>query len=338
MPDTPLPDRPLQRFVELHDALMAGKRWFDDPTSLRYAASTLVTVPGPAAQVARQLRDAAEALHEQARWYGPLKGAVRFVVAAMLLQSELPVLGFTREVERIEELFKERKLARKNAYSALSALVLMNHARRSGHSVDAPLVARMAALYQHMRSDHAFLTGHDDQPACALLAGLDGDTHELARRCETFYEGLRDLGFKRGNALQAVSHMLVFAPDPDRAVMGRFRRLYSAFDDAGLWMHTGDYDEVAALSFLDLPADRVVRLVLDHRETLAALEPRPGKELSFSLACATGFLALAASDDLAETMRGAQNVTTVQAILQAQQAAMMAACMSATVAATSASS
>ena len=186
-----------------------------------------------------------------------------------------------------------------------------------------------------MKRHHPFLTGQDDYATCALLTGTDGAPSEVATRCEVFYEGLRDLGFRRGNALQSVSHVLVFAPDDDRVVMQRFRRLYDAFQEAGLWMHTGDYDEVAALSFLDRDASRVVSTVLSHREPIAAARPRPGKEQSFSLACGTAFLELARDGVVHEEVRDTQNVLAVQAILQAQQAAMIAASVSASTAATS---
>jgi len=337
MPENSLPEHPLDRFLELLDALMEHKRWFEDPTALRFAASSLLTTPGPAAQVATELQDVAEQLKDDAGWFGPLNSAVRFVVAAMLLRSDKSTREFCAEIERVEELFKQHKLKRGTTYTYLAAMLLIDNGQRSQSHVGSDQVARFAALYAEMKSHHLFLTGQDDYPTCALLSSLPGTPSELGQRCEVFYEGLRDLGFKRGNALQTVSHMLVFAPDDDGVVMQRFRRLYDGFDKAGLWMHTGDYDEVAALSFLPHETANVVATVLNHRESIAKHPPKPGRELSFSLACGTGFLELAGDQLMSEHLRGTQNILAVQAIIQAQQAAMIAAAVSASAAASSAS-
>jgi hypothetical protein len=332
-----LPPRPLERFLELLDALMAEKRWFQDVMSLRFAASSLLTTPGDATSVARDLRRLAEDLENRAGWFSPLKSSVRFVVAAMMLRTGMNADSFLREVGRLELLFKEHKLWKGTTYSQLSALLLIEQAATRGGHAGGEDVRRLRAVYDEMKQHHRFLTGQDDYPAAALLTGLSGSPGEIGRRCEVFYDGLRDLGFSRGNALQSVSHILVFAPDDDRTLMQRFRTLYDAFDDAGLWMHTGDYDEVATLCFLPQPARDVVAKVLEHRDVLATRPPKPGKELSFSLACGTGFVELAGATGTGGALRDAQNVLAVHAILVAQQTAMMAAAISASTAASSSS-
>jgi hypothetical protein len=50
------PERPLERFLELLDALLIEKRWFHDPTALRFAASSLLTTAGSARHIASELR------------------------------------------------------------------------------------------------------------------------------------------------------------------------------------------------------------------------------------------------------------------------------------------
>ena len=44
MNETTLPEHPLDRFLELLDALMEQKRWFEDPTALRFAASAMLLI------------------------------------------------------------------------------------------------------------------------------------------------------------------------------------------------------------------------------------------------------------------------------------------------------
>jgi hypothetical protein len=337
MPDPVLPSRPLERFCEMFDALRADKSWAEGTTGLRFAASSLVTLPGDPGRIAKELRSEAGRLADRARWFSSMKSELRFVFAAMLMHSDVDADGFSDELVRIEALFKLEGLNRGTTYSHLAALLLMLHAQARGDRVEAARVRRYGEVYAEMKRHHSFLTGQDDLPASALLSGLDGTAKELASRCERFYEGLRDLGFRRGNALQTASHILVFGPPADDVLMHRFRALYSRFNDAGLWMGSGDYDEVAVLSFLPQPAETVVSLVLAHRAHLQVRKPRPGKELGFSLACGTAFLELAGSPE-AESLRGAQNVLAVQAILQAQQVAMIAVLAGTTAAASASSS
>ncbi len=331
-PDPQLPADPVARLHDLVDALFAERRWFEDTSALRYAAASLVTLPGEPARVAADLRAVAERLEQRARWFQPMKGPVRFIVAAMLLHAGLDGDRWCDEAERIEGLFADRKLKHGTIYTALSALLLHVDARARGRAVDDALVKRYGELHREMRGHHAFLTGQDDLPACALLVGQDGTPQAIAARCERFYEGLRDLGFRRGNALQGVSHVLVLAPDDDARLMQRFRALYQRFDDAGLWMHTGDYDDVAVLAFADHPAEHVVSTVLAHRDRLREHAPKPGRELAFSLACGTTFLELAARGG-AGGLQGVRDAQAIRSILQMQQAAMIAACSGAAAAA-----
>ena len=332
-----LPSRPLERFLELLDALMAEKRWFHDAMSLRFAASSLLTMSGDATTIARDLRCLAEDIESQAKWFSPLKSSVRFVVAAMLLRTGMSAEDFLSEVSRVELLFKEHKLWKGSTYSKLATLLLVEQAATRGTHTGAEDVERLREVYDEMKQHHRFLTGQDDYPAAALLANLSCSPEEIGRRCEVFYDGLHDLGFKRGNALQSVSHILVMAPDDDRVLMKRFHMLYDAFDASGLWMHAGDYEEVATLSFLSQPTQAVVAKVLEHRDVLAARPPKPGKELSFSLACGTGFVELAGAMNKGSALREAQNVMAVHSILVAQQTAMMAGAIAASSAAGSGS-
>ncbi len=338
MSDAVLPDRPLDRFLAVQDALVSEKKWTDDPSALRYAASTLILHEGSPARVASHLRRVAARLVGRAGWFGPMQSSVRFAVAAMLLRSDDDADGFCDDVERLTPLFKEAGLrGAGNTLAVLAMLLLRQHALRAGRTVGVTEVQRVRDVHDEMKQHHRFLTGSDDYPAAALLACTDASPGEIGRRVEVFYEGLRDLGFKRGNALQTVSHILFFAPAADDLCMRRFRALWGAFDEAGLWMNVGDYDEVAVLSFLSQPAGTVVATVLEHRERLARHPPKPGKELGFSLACGTAFLQLVKFDEGIEGLHQARNVLQVQAILQAQQVAAIAAMAAASAAAASSS-
>lgn len=331
-----VPERPLQRFLALLDAVVADRKWYEPMFSLQYAASSLITEPGEPRDVVRRLRETAAGLKQHSKWTSPLRSEVRNVIAAVMLRAGHDPERFIADLERIELLFKQHGLSRGRTVTHLAALLLMDVAQAKGRSVGSRDVERMAAILAEMKTHHRFLTGADDYPACALLSGLEGAPSEIGARCEVFYEGLHDLGFSRGNALQLVSHLLVFAPADDRVLMSRFRALYDAFKTSGMWMSSGDYDEIACLSFLDCSTSAVVSKVVEHRDALRAHKPKPDRQLAFSLACSTAFIELAQGTG-SDAVRNAQHVMAVHAIIMAQQAAMAAVAVSTTAAASSAS-
>jgi hypothetical protein len=76
--------------------------------------------------------------------------------------------------------------------------------------------------------------------------------------------------------------------------------------------------------------------VISYRDRLRAVKPRPQSEIAFSIAAGVVLAEQAEAQLGLEGARAAANLRSVQAILEAQQAAIVA-CMAATTAATAAS-
>ena len=168
---------------------------------------------------------------------------------AALIRHDREVGPFRETLERTRELFRAAGLPRGETEEAMACLVLME-AAPDGQPTAAQAEV-VAKVHAGMKEHHRFVTGRDDYPAAALLATRGEPIAEILTRLERLYEGLRELSFKRGNQLQLASHLLYFAQAPDDVLLARFRALYAAFQEAGLWMNSGDYDEVAILAFLD---------------------------------------------------------------------------------------
>lgn len=102
-----------------------------------------------------------------------------------------------------------------------------------------------------------------------------------------------------------------------------------------------EYDELAILSMLKVPASDVVTRTCAITETLRELRPRPDRALAFNLASSIAFIEFAQADEPTQGVTAAKALVDMQAIINAQQAAMMAASMaaiSASVAATNTAS
>lgn len=309
----------LDRFGALYDAVLAQKRWLDDPTPLRYAASTLVTTPGDPADVAARLFALARDLKERAGWFGPHRGPLRFLIAAVLLRNGDGAAGFCRDVERIQRLFREARFRHGGIYEIMAFLILRQ--TDPDGIVDRPRVQRMRDLYREMNTHHWWLTGIDDYPACALLANRPGPVEALGRRIEAFYEGLLGIGWVRGNALQLASHILCLHPRPAPAVIERVRLLVEAFKEAGVRVRPDKYDEVSILAFADARPPAVVDKVLAGMEALRALRPRPDRATAFSLASSLALLELVQGSLAPHDVADLKALAELQAVIAAQEAA-----------------
>ena len=317
-----LPADPLARFTELAMALKSSKRWFDSWESLRHAAVVLCSVPGPSSSVVADMKAAAETLKKRSGWFGPLANGNRFQVAAMVVREGIDADTFYDAVQRGRELFKQSKLRRSGFYEVLAILVL--RAQSSNQRLQSSQFARLKAIHDALRQDHRWLTGRHDYPTIALLCGTAQAPERIRRELEARYRQLIEQGYKAGDELLTAAHILHLAPARRTPVHVRFDRIYQGFRAEGLRMNKGDYDEIAALALLSAPPRSIVRRTLRHRDCLLDFKPRPGKQLSFTLATGTTFVEMLHKDARELGPARAARLVNLQSILQAQQAAILA--------------
>jgi hypothetical protein len=326
-----IPADVMGRFRALYDALNAERSWWEGAASLRFAAVAALTCHGSAADVAAAIRDRAEALKRRAGWFGELRSDVRFVVAALLAQRLADGDAFMDEVGRAQALFRAARLRRGGIYETLAILVL--HLQGDGAALSVAAVERFRALYDEMKRYHWWLTGPDDFPCCALLAGLPGHPSEIGRRIEEHFQALSAKGFRKGDPLQTAANLLAASELPADVAAERYRGLADAFRAADVAIWQTDYDELAMLTFLKHPIDRIVERTLAHRAEVATLRPAPDRVMTFNLGAAIAFCELASRDERMRTLTDMKALADLHAMLNAQAAAAAAAAATAAAAA-----
>ena len=330
-----LPEDPLARFTAIYAALNAERSWRESASPLRFAALTAVTCPGEPQEVAEAIRDMAAAVKERAGWFGQLRSPLRFILSAMLVQRGDDAGAFLAEVERVRGMFRDVGLRRGGIYETMAIWVLRADAGLEPVAFEA--VERMRAIYEVMKAYHWWLTNPDDFPACAILVGQEGTPEAIGAAIEQIYQALHDFGGSRGNPLQTAANLLYLSRLAPTEAARRFHALADGFRAAGVAIWQSDYDELAILTFLDHPTDRIVECVLDRRRDMTALSPKPDRSLTFNLAASITFLELVQCDRELEQITDAKALLDMQAIINAQQAAACAAATSAAIAASSAS-
>ena len=311
---------PIGAYLGTFERLRARKRWTTDTATYRFVALTLGAV---GARISHdRLEEVAKGLRRRAGWTSPLRSEIRYVVAAMILRRDLDAAGVHRQVIATRDRFGEHGIKRRGTGATLAALLLALQAE--GKRVPSVRLDRLARIYAQWRADHFWLTDANDLPAAALHAGRDVSVESLTEDVQRAYARLRDAGFRRGNQLQLVSHLLAVDPRGADNAVQRFALVAERLRGAGERVGTGRYDEVAVLALTQAPPGHVVDRVLGYRDRLRSARPRPSKDVAFSLAAGVEL----AEDSEQAGERSAGDLAALQSIrtiLDAQQAATIAA-------------
>jgi len=314
----------VERYLEVFDALQRRKRWSTGTSILRFAALTLaatdMTDPGA------ELEATAKALSDEAGGFSPLSSAIRHAVAAILIRRGIDPVVTVRRIKETLALFKQHKLKKSGAHPVLAALLLVLDA---DDVPEGSTVARMKAIIDRWDEDHFFLTGVDDYSMAAMHATGNLSVEQLGVEVEQIYQLLSRAGFSKGGQLQLVSHLLMFSELGPRGAAQQFERMAAALKKSRQRVWQSQYDEVALLVLSSGHVDEVVPKVIEYRDRLRSVKPRPPADIAFSIA--SGVVLAEQAAKMAD-LKGAATAATlraVQAIIEAQQAAMIA-CIAAT--------
>jgi hypothetical protein len=312
---------PLARFFELEAAFDADRGFLGDHVPLRLAAANLVLSPGEALEIAAQVRATAEQLRKQLSVFSDLVSSIQLLIAAVLLQRGDTPEAFLAEVERVRPMYRAVKLRRREIYEVVAILAL--RIRNQLAPIAEEQVVRMCEIYEQMKRHHWLLTGPEDYPACAFLVGqADRTPEEIGLRANQIYEGLREQAkLWRGDPLQTASNMLALSPLEPPELVERFRLLAVAFDQAGVRIRQGEYDEVAVLCFLARPSERIVETVTGYTHAIRERLRWADRSTAFGLAANLAFVRLVGNDPELGALADAKVLLDMQTIVAARQAA-----------------
>jgi hypothetical protein len=273
---------PLDRFRRILSELDIDHQSWGDAFWLRFAAQAAVFCLDEPQELSKRLQHIASELLLHAKWYEALASPLRFVVAALMLQSHTTLHHFLAEYHRIGQMLDEVGLRHGGRYEPLTVMILHSS---PGHDAFSMLEAeRLKALYQHMKSFHWWITGIDDLPACAALAQVPGSAEVIAAGTEAIYQRLLGAGLKRGNHLQTAAHLLPLTGLRNDAAADRWLGLVRAMEAAHSVLRPAHYDALSILSLLEQPPETIVDRMLAVRRELDLCQPDLAGESSLTLA------------------------------------------------------
>jgi hypothetical protein len=321
----------VERYLDVFEDLYRRKKWSTGDTMIRFAALTLSA--SDVVDRGADLEATAKALADEAGTFSPLAQAMRHAVAALLIRRGLDPAPIVRSVKQTLAIFKQHKLKKGGGPSpVMAALLLVLDA--GGEPPSSDIVVRMKAILDRWNEDHFFLTGVDDYPMAALHATGELGVEEIGVQAERIYQDLKRARFSTGEQLQLVSHLLLFSDLGPQEAVRRFAETAKALRAAKQRVWQSHYDEVALLVLSGCQPAEVVPRVIEYRDRLRAVKPRPTADIALSIASG---VVLAEEAERAGDLRDpatAANLRAVQAVIEAQQAAMVACMVACTTVAT----
>ncbi|MFZ4453092.1 DUF4003 family protein [Salibacterium aidingense] len=254
-----------------------------------------------------------EELKKQAGLFSSMRSHPRFTMAAMLdVSFDEPETKIPKLFDVYQTLKKEKFKSGTSTYIAASTLL-------NEESPAEDIAKRAMALYQEMKKEHPFLTGTGDYPLAVLLA-LE-EQNDMIQRIESCYDALSRQGLKKGNDLQFLSHILSMGSQENpQPLVHRTVEVHDAFKNAGIRPKMMYYPMIGMLALL--PAEQVdIPEIHDMYEQLKGIKHfKWNKDMNVLIAGSFFVSEKLEHAGLAETSL----YTSLESILQAQQAAMIA--------------
>ncbi|TYS89598.1 DUF4003 family protein [Rossellomorea aquimaris] len=304
----------VKEYREIYSQLKKRLRWkVSDSRSLMMVASLYVT--NERAFDLDRFVEISDYIKNEVGAFSTLKHEIRFTFAAMLdTRCETPEAKFHEFLVLYDSLV-EAGFSR-GTFTYIAAMTLLSN---DDYSTDLPNHAMK--VYKEMRAQHFFLTGHSDYPFATLLAQREGNQSELINKIEGFYTKLNDSGFRKGNDLQSMSHILSLHDEASQdELVSRCNYLFDIMKQAGIKTKAMFYPQIALLSFVNADLNLVNQVKDVWEELNSEKHFKWHKDLNLMMA-----VNLLISDKIENsTVMQASLSTAIETLIQAQQATMIA--------------
>jgi len=263
---------------------------------------------------AENLSKAMDGLKSRAGWFSPLRGNLLPMMGAFL---DNPRSNIEDEIDRL--FAKQRVLRsvgfRNTIHSYLAALLMTNNSDTYDNE------AKYAKqLYDEMKKKHFFLTSDDDYAYAVLLGKRGNNPVEHALSMRKYYDALRAEGFRSGNELQWLSQVMTYVNVTyDEKLVKKAVEVLHRFKKETK-IRPVHYPMIGFLVVFEVGENELQNIIELSR---ALEESKPFKwKRDMALSIAIGYV----MHELTENMEEAcvSLATSVELIMQAQQAIMAA--------------
>lgn len=273
---------------------------------------------------AKQFLVTSDAIKQKSGWFSPLRSHIHYMMAAFLQNEHKDSSIMVDNLLMKQDILKAAGF-KSNVYSYLAAVLMTDD---SNHEA-----SQAKYLYDEMKSHHPFLTQPDDVPYAVMLGKMPGDPKERAMTMNRYYTELRSQGFYMGNELQWMSQILTFkSPTYNANVVAQAVQIRDQLKNAKIKIKSMHYVMVGFLAALEIKEVALEHVIETYRELETMKLFNWYKDMILSIAVQLETKHMIDNEDITAV----SFATTIEMMMQAQQAAMVAT-MAATNAATASS-
>lgn len=316
----------MERYTQIYSELRERYRWKVSDQSILMMVASLYISNSRSFDIER-FNDTAEYIKNESGLFSPLRSQSRFTFAAMLdTRFDHPKEMFPHFMAAYDELVSSG--FSRNIFTYIAAMLLTTTDAKDLQS----LSTRARIIYKKMREEHLFLTGHSDYPLAVTLAQNDRQTDELIFHIEDLYSKLSQNGFRKGNDLQSMSHILSLHENSSADdLVAKSTNIFDTMKKEGIKPKSMFYPQIALLTFIEKDMNNLTE-IKEIWEKLNAEKPfKWRKDINFMMA-----VTFVVSDKIEDSSLLQTNLsTTIETLIQAQQAASIAAISGAAVASSS---
>jgi Protein of unknown function (DUF4003) len=304
----------VKEYKDIYSQLKKRLRWkVSDSRSLMMVASLYIT--NKRGFNIDRFIEISDYIKKEVGTFSTLKHEIRFTFAAMI---DTRFEDYQRKFHEFLSLYESLIEAgfSRGTFTYIAAMTMLTDA---GKRQD--LAEHGMKVYKKMREKHIFLTGHSDYPFALLLSQREGNQDSLIDTIKGFYHQLNQSGFRKGNDLQSMSHILSLHHEwPQGELVHRCTRLFDTFKQEGIKTKAMFYPQIALLSFVDADS-ALVNQVKEVWEELNS-EKLFKWHKDINLMMAVNFLI---SDKIENnSLMQVSLSTAIETLIQAQQATMIA--------------
>ncbi|MGM0753886.1 MAG: DUF4003 family protein [Bacillota bacterium] len=304
----------VEQYKDIYSQLKKRLRWkVSDSRSLMMVASLYAT--NQRTFDIDRFVEVSDYIKEEVGAFSTLKHEIRFTFAAMLdTRFEDYQPKFHEFLSSYESLI-EAGFSR-GTFTYLAAMTMISD---GGGRKD--LAQHGMNVYKKMREKHFFLTGHSDYPFALLLSQRDENHEALIDTIEGFYNQLNQSGFRKGNDLQSMSHILSLHPEwSQEELVHLCTRLFDIFKQEGIKTKAIFYPQISLLTFVGADSSLVNRVKKVWEELNSEKLFKWHKDINLMMA--VNFLI---SDKIENnSLMQVSLSTAIETLIQAQQATMIA--------------
>ncbi|MGM0877398.1 MAG: DUF4003 family protein [Bacillota bacterium] len=303
----------VEKYRDIYSQLRKALKWHTDQRTLMLVA-TMYVAKSTDFDI-KKFIELADYIKGRVSVFSYLKTPQRFTTASILETTTSNSKQAFEELLSIYEKLIEKGFSR-TTYSYIAAGTLLNKNGKANHYIE-----KTIQLYKSMKEHHYILTNSSDYPLAALLAQNDDTVDHIVFQMEDNYQQLQLKNFRKGNDLQFLSHILTLrqAKGPEESA----EKCMSIKDDLlqiGIKSKSLYYPYIGMLSFLEDFTKEIPNLQEVYHQLTNDKLFKWQKDMNFMLSV---LFLMIEKTEMNDVVTAGLN-TSIEAIIQAQQAVMVA--------------